>query len=129
VGVKFLKVIVVILVVVAGLFIGGGYLLPQKVSIERSAVVESDPSTVFEYVNNLEKYHSWSPWADMDPNMQLEFSGPERGVGASMSWASEVPQVGNGSQKIVVSEQDKRVIVALEFNGRSGGEAEFELVP
>lgn len=61
--------------------------------------------------------------------MQLEFSGPESGVGASMSWSSEVPQVGNGVQKIIVSEPDKRVVTALEFDGQAGGEAEFELVP
>lgn len=126
---KFVKILAVIIIVALALFIGGGFLLPKTVEVERSAMIESDPGTVFEYVNNLEKFHSWSPWADMDPNMQLEFSGPERGVGASMSWSSEVPQVGNGAQKIVVSEPDKRVVTALEFDGKAGGEAEFELIP
>lgn len=129
VGVKFIKVGLAILIVVMVAFIGGGYLLPKQVAVERSALIESDPATIFEYVNNLKKFHSWSPWADMDPNMQLEFSGPERGVGASMGWSSNVPQVGNGVQTIVVSEQDKRVVTSLEFDGQTGGEAEFDLVP
>ena len=126
---KILKVIAVVLAVALVLFLGGGFLLPQQVNVERSAVVAADPATVFTYVNSLEKFHSWSPWADLDPNMQLEFSGPENGVGASMSWSSQVPQVGSGAQKIIVSEPEKRVVTELEFDGKKGGEAEFELQP
>lgn len=126
---KFIKVALVILIVALGAFIGGGYLLPKNAEVERSTLIESDAATIFEYVNNLEKFHSWSPWADMDPNMKLEFSGPESGVDATMSWASEVPQVGNGVQKIVISELDKRVVTSLEFGGQAGSEAEWVLVP
>lgn len=129
VDVKFLKVVLAILVVAVVAFVLGGYFLPKQAEVERSALIESDPATIFEYVNNLEKFHSWSPWADMDPNMQLEFSGPESGVGAAMSWSSDVPQLGKGSQRITLSETHRRVIAALEYGGESGGETEFELVP
>jgi dienelactone hydrolase/carbon monoxide dehydrogenase subunit G len=129
VGVKFIKVGLAILVVALLAFIGGGYLLPKTAQVERSTMIESDPATIFEYVNNLEKFHSWSPWADMDPGMQLEFSTPASGVGARMSWSSQVPQVGNGVQTIVISEPDQRVVARLEYSGQAGGEAEIELVP
>jgi dienelactone hydrolase len=128
-NVKLIKVILTVLVVAVVAFVLGGFLLPKETEVERSALIESDPATIFEYVNNLEKFHSWSPWADMDPNMQLEFSGPERGVGASMSWSSEVPQVGNGMQRITVSEPSRRVVTALEFDGQTSSESEFELIP
>lgn len=126
---KILKALGVVLAVAIVLLVGVGFLLPQTVEVERSAVIKADAATVFTYVNSLEKFHSWSPWADMDPAMQLEFSGPESGVGASMSWSSAEPQVGNGAQKIIVSERDKRVVAELEFDGKKGGESEFELVP
>lgn len=126
---KLIKVILAILVVAVVAFVLGGFLLPKQTVVERSALIESDPATVFEYVNNLEKFHSWSPWADMDPNMQLEFSGPESGVGSSMSWSSEVPQVGNGLQQITVSEPPRRVVTVLEFDGKGNNESEFELIP
>ncbi len=126
---RILKTIVITLAVLLGLFIGIGFLLPQKVAVERSTTIAADPATVFEYVNDLEKFHAWSPWADLDPNMRVEFSGPETGVGASMSWSSDVPEVGSGEQKIIMSEQGKRVVTALIFDGESAGEAEFELAP
>lgn len=124
---KVLKALAVLLAVVILLFVGGGFLLPQSVLVERSAVINADAAAVFPYLNNLEKFHSWSPWADMDPNMQVEFSGPEKGVGASMSWSSS--KVGDGAQRVIVSERDRRVVTELEFDGKKGGEAEFELVP
>jgi dienelactone hydrolase len=127
--VKILKALGVIVAVAILLLVGVGFLLPRNVEVERSAVIRADAATVFSYINNLEKLHSWSPWADLDPAMQVEFSGPESGVGASMSWSSAEPQVGNGAQKIIASESDKRVVTELEFEGKKGGESEFELVP
>jgi dienelactone hydrolase len=127
--VKILKMFGVVLAVAILLLVGGGFLLPRNVAVERSALIKADAATVFTYINSLEKFHSWSPWADLDPAMQVDFSGPESGVGASMSWSSTVPQVGNGAQKITVSESDKRVVTELVFDGKKGGEAEFELVP
>jgi dienelactone hydrolase/carbon monoxide dehydrogenase subunit G len=129
VGVKLIKVILAILVVAVVAFVLGGFLLPKQMEVERSTLIESDPATIFEYVNSLEKFHSWSPWADMDPNMQVEFSGPEHGVGSSMRWSSDVPQVGKGVQRITVSEPSRRVANVLEFDGQSSSEVEFELVP
>lgn len=110
-------------------FVLGGFLLPKQMEVERSALIESDPATVFEYVNSLEKFHRWSPWADMDPNMQLDFFGPEHGVGSSMSWSSQVSQVGKGVQRITISEPPQRVVAVLEFDGQSSSEVEFELTP
>lgn len=129
VGVKIVKALAVILIVALALFIVGGYFLPRHVVVERSVMIESDPATVFEFVNDIKKYHAWSPWADMDPNMKLEYSGPATGVGAAMSWSSEVPQVGKGSQKITESIPEKLVVYELEFDGETGNSTEFELVP
>lgn len=126
---KILKALGVILAVAILLLVGIGFLLPQNVEVERTALVKADAPTIFAYANSLEKFHSWSPWADLDPAMQVEFSGPESGVGASMSWSSAEPRVGNGAQKIVVSERDKRVVTELEFDGKKSGESEFVLVP
>lgn len=126
---KVLKILGVLVAVTIVLVVGGSFFLPGSVTVERSTVIKADAPTVFTYVNSLETFHGWSPWADLDPDMQVEFSGPKAGVGARMSWSSEVPDVGQGAQEIIVSEPDKRVVTALEFDGKKGGEAEFKLVP
>ncbi len=129
IGVKLIKVLLAILVVAVVAFVLGGFLLPKQMEVERSTLIESDPATVFDYINSLENFHRWSPWADMDPQMQLEFFGPKQGVGAGMRWSSEVPQVGQGVQRITVSEPPQRVVAVMEFDGQSGSETVFELAP
>lgn len=126
---KLIKVLLAALALAVVAFVLGGFLLPKQMEVERSALIESDPATVFEYVNSQEKFHSWSPWADMDPQMQLVFFGPEHGVGSSMSWSSDVPQVGTGVQRITISEPPQRVVAVMEFDGQASSEMEFELTP
>jgi dienelactone hydrolase len=109
------------------LVVVGGFLLPQKTTVERSANINANSATVFTYVNSLKKFHDWSPWVEMDPQMQVEYSGAESGVSSSIKWASQNAHVGNGAQTIVESEEYKRVITDLFFDGQKGGQAEFEL--
>ena len=57
----------------------------------------------------------------------MTFSGPDEGVGAGMAWNSENPQVGTGSQEIVVSVPDERVETALDFGPMGTAKAAFLL--
>ena len=64
-----------------------------------------------------------------DPDVQLSYSGPGAGVGNTMTWVSEDPQVGSGSQEIVVSEENALVQSVLDFGEMGTGEARFDLAP
>ena len=50
----------------------------------------------------------FSPWAEVDPNAQYEFSGPEIGVGQKMSWQSTHPEVGIGPMTVTEYEPDQQ---------------------
>lgn len=82
---------VLILIVVAG-----AYAIPSEVSLERSVVVDAPPAGVYPHVSSFQNFNAWSPWAKIDPNAKYEFTGPESGVGSTMSWTSDHPNVGNG---------------------------------
>ena len=66
-------------------------LQPGQYRVSRSATIPAAPAVVFEHVNDLHKWETWSPWAKMDPNAKTTFEGPATGVGAVMAWERRLP--------------------------------------
>jgi hypothetical protein len=112
---KFLRNLFIVIAVIAVVLIVVGFFLPQTAHVERSIVVNASPDTVFQEVNTFEEYNDWSPWFKRDPDAVYEYSGADSGVGAKMSWKSDDPQVGNGSQEIIESTYPKHVKMELFF--------------
>ena len=125
---KFLKNLFIVIAVIAIVLIVVGFFLPKDVHVERSITIDAAPDTVFQQVNTFSSYNSWSPWFQRDPEAEYTYSGPDSGVGAMMSWKSDNPQVGNGSQEIVESTYPKLVKTKLLFgDDPEPGYAVFEL--
>ncbi len=122
-----LKKIVVGLIVVVGLGLVGAYLLPRQVHVERTTSIAAQQATVFALVNNFKGMNRWSPWAEMDPNAQYTFAGPDAGVGAKMTWKGDPANVGEGTQEIVESKPYELVRTALDFGEQGTGVAVFTL--
>lgn len=124
---KFLKGALAVLVVLGLLAVAGSLLLPARTHVERSIMVDRPPAQVFAVVNSFQRFKQWSPWAAYDPNAEYRFEGPASGVGARMSWSGN-RSVGSGSQEIVESVPDRRVGIALDFDG-SAALAAYTLTP
>ena len=115
---RFFKILLGIVITLAVLFVIGGMLLPSEQHVERSVVVNADPAKVFVLVNDYREFNKWSPWATYDPEgTSYEFSGPTAGIGSKMSWSSEDPNVGSGTQEIVDSQPNTMVKSKLTFEG------------
>ena len=112
---KFLYVIgaVVALLIVVGL------LLPRHSRVEVSMPVDAPPATVYALVNDFRRVDLWSPRTATDPNARIVFSGPNRGVGATVTWDGVI--VGSGTQTIVESRANEHV--ATTINPGEPGEA------
>ncbi|MEQ1754562.1 MAG: SRPBCC family protein [Micropepsaceae bacterium] len=119
--------IVVGLVVLLVVLVAVAFLLPQVAHVERSTVVKATPEEVFSVVNDLTRFNEWSPWAKMDPKTKYTIDAAPTGVGAKMSWTSDV--VGGGSQEIVESVPFKLVKTKLEFGEQGQAVASFTLEP
>ncbi len=124
-----LKKILLGLAVLLALLILLGFLLPSSAHVERSTVIQAPPANVFALVNSFKGFNRWSPWAERDPETVYTFSGPDFGVGAAMSWVSQNPQVGAGSQKITLSEPYERIESHLDFGSQGTAQAFFALTP
>ena len=109
--------IVVLLIVAA--------LRPDNFRVARSATVAAPTAVVFEQVNDLHRFQDWSPWAKLDPQCKVEFSGPPAGNGASFSWAGN-NQVGAGRMSLVESRPNELIRFRLDFLKPFAGTAEAE---
>lgn len=127
---RLLKNLLLAIVAVVVVFAVVGALLPATVHIERSIDIAAPPVTVFTLVNGFARFNDWSPWADIDPDgTRYTYSGPATGVGARMSWASDNPRVGVGSQEIIAAEPYRRVVSRLDFGPQGTAETVLRVDP
>jgi Polyketide cyclase / dehydrase and lipid transport len=103
---------------------------PADFRISRSAVIEAAPNVVFEHVNDLQKWQEWSPWAKLDPNAKVQFTGPVAGKDAAFAWSGN-NEVGEGTMTIIESKPTELVRFRLEFKKPmvATNEADFTFVP
>lgn len=120
---KILRRVLLAVLCIALIVIVVGFMLPRKVHVERSLVINASQKSVFKQINTLKNWVKWSPWLQMDSTMQLQFSGPVSGVGANYKWLSHNKNVGKGSVSIISSVPANSLQVIMDFgeNGKSTG--------
>ena len=96
-----------------------GLALPRHARVQVQIEIDANPATVFALANDFHRFTLWSPWLETDPNARVVYSGPLRGVGASMTWDGAI--VGTGTQLITASEAFERIEMAI--NPGESGEA------
>lgn len=87
---------------------------PADFRVMRSAEMNASTDKIFEQVNDFHKWEAWSPWAKMDPDMKVTYSGADSGVGASYSWSGN-DKVGEGRMTIKSNHPPKQIVIDLEF--------------
>jgi len=103
---------------------------PDEFTVSRAARIAVPPEKVFPHVNGLKQWEAWSPWAKLDPNCQITFTGPEAGVNSSYAWTGN-KKVGAGVMTITESEPGHLIRLRLEFLKpfKATNTAEFRFVP
>ncbi len=86
---------------------------PADFRASRAIHINAPAAAIFPYVNDLRKWHSWSPFAKMDPAMVTTFTDREAGVGAAMSWRGA--KSGVGTMTITEADPAARIICRLDF--------------
>src|SRR5690349_19119538 len=87
---------------------------PPTYHVERSQSMGAAPEAVFAVVNDLHRFHEWSPWQKLDPNMKVTFDGPSSGVGASYSWVGN-KEAGEGRMTTTEATAPSSLTQKLEF--------------
>lgn len=112
---KILKKILLVALLMVAIAAVIGFLLPSKISLERSLVLKASPSVVFNQINTLKNWEGWSPWYKMDPNQKVDYNEIPTGVGASYHWKGEKTM--EGRMTITESKANELITTKLEFAG------------
>ena len=59
--------------------------LPREVTVERSTEIAATPETIFPLVNSMQRTQDWSPWLELDPDVEVTFSGPRAELATAWS--------------------------------------------
>ena len=124
---RALKVAVLVVLGLVVVVVAIGALLPKDFRVERSIEIDASPEVVFDQVDSLPKWSAWSPWIARDPSIKNEFTGPEAGVGSTVTWTSE--ESGDGTQTITLSERPTRIEMKLDFGEMGQPTADWTFVP
>ncbi len=107
------KILIALAVIVLGL-VAVILSRPDSFRIVRSTTIAAPADVVFPMINDLHNWAAWSPWAELDPNMKLTYSGAQSGVGAVYSWVGN-DKVGEGRMTILESQPNDKIVIKLEF--------------
>ncbi len=111
---KFLKnLLVFLLVVVIGASIVSQF-LPDHYRVQRSVVMNASAERIHPWINNLKKWPAWSAWTTAkDPTLQYSYEGPEEGAGAVSKWDGK--KFKQGQMTIVTSSPTNGVTFDLNM--------------
>ena len=82
--------------------------------VERQERIAAPPAAILERIVDFRRWQEWSPWEELDPNLQRTYSGAESGVGAVYEWAGN-RKAGKGRMQITSVEPDQAVTIDLQF--------------
>ena len=81
--------------------------------VTRSATINAPPERIHGLVNDFHEWQKWSPWEELDPDLERTYSGPDKGVGAHYAWKGN-RKAGEGSMEITGSTPE-RIDIKITF--------------
>lgn len=126
---KFLKILLGIIILLAIVIVVGGMLLPKNYSVSRSTVINAPDSVIFKNIADFNEFYKWNPWAKMEPTAKTTFSGTPETLGHQYNWIGK--ETGSGYMKIKSLTPNKTIDVELKFIEpfESLADTKFDLVP
>lgn len=111
-----MKKLAAVLVGVAVLATGAGFLLPSHWQVRRSITIDASPSAIYPLVASFKKgWIQWSPFGPAsDPTMVLSYAGTEQGVGAVQR--SQSTQHGDAVTTIIRADPAKGVEYSVSMD-------------
>lgn len=105
-------------IVVALLLVGLAYLLfalflPSHRTVSHEFETLHPVRQVHDVLNSFRRFGDWHPMRAIDPQIKYSREGEDRGVGAVLRFESSNPKIGSGTWEIVESDQDERVVYAV----------------
>ncbi|APV50332.1 hypothetical protein BWI17_11900 [Betaproteobacteria bacterium GR16-43] len=114
---RFLKSVLVGLVVLVAMLVAVGIMMPSTFLVERAIAVNAPPAKIYVLLADPKAWKQWAVWHRRDPEMKVVYSGAAAGVGATWSWESG--SAGKGSMTLVAADPDREVQYTLNIESRN----------
>ena len=92
---KFLKALLIAIVVIVGGYFIVGLLIPKEYDFVKTAEFSQSPKEVYELVNDLNNYQKWNAWGQMETECAQQLDGTGAEIGDVYSWEGDT--IGQGS--------------------------------
>jgi carbon monoxide dehydrogenase subunit G len=109
--IKIIAIVVVVLIA-AILILAAGK--PDTFRVQRAARIKAPPEKIFGFINDFNRWGSWSPWEKKDPAMKRTYGASTSGKGAVYAWEGN-KDVGQGRMEIAESSPPSKVTLKLDF--------------
>jgi effector-binding domain-containing protein len=126
---KILKTIGLVLAGLLFLIVLISVFLPGSCTVKRSIVINKKAMVPFGIVKDFKSWDKWSPWDELDPNMQKTFSETSGEVGSWYQWDSKNPDVGKGKITILKLIDNELIEDELAFEGMGTSLATYTFEP
>ena len=97
-------------------------------TVARTTTVDASADRIYPHLADFHAWRAWSPWEEVDPDLERSYSGPDSGTGARYAWSGN-RKAGQGSMEIVRADEPSRLDIHLSFEKpfRSSNETVFTL--
>lgn len=86
----------------------------ERYTVTRTATIDAGPSRIYDQIVDFHKWTGWSPWEDLDPDLQRSYSGAESGTGAAYAWSGN-RKAGQGRMEITEASEPSRLAIEVAF--------------
>jgi uncharacterized protein YndB with AHSA1/START domain len=99
-------------------------------TVERSVTVQAPPERVYPHVVDFRNWPAWSPWEDVDPDLDRTYSGADAGTGAVYAWSGN-RKAGRGRMEITEAVEPSLVRIDLRFEKpfKARNDTRFTITP
>ncbi|MFW0785331.1 SRPBCC family protein [Gordonia sp. CPCC 206044] len=99
-------------------------------TVTRAETISAPAERIFPLIVDFHEWMQWSPWEGLDADLDRDYSGAERGVGARYAWSGN-RKAGKGSMEIIEATEPTRVAVEVAFDKpmKSTSTSVFTLAP
>jgi len=81
-----LKNLLIGLLAVVAIIVSIAFRQGGSFTVERQIDIRATPARIHALVADLHQWRQWSPWENIDPNLQRTYSGAPSGTGAVYAW-------------------------------------------
>jgi effector-binding domain-containing protein len=94
---KFLKGLLVVVVILVIAFVIMGMSADSEYRVERTVTIDACCGDVFANISDFHSWNEWGPWVKMDPNCEYAYEGDMAAIGMKSIWNGDPGSVGAGS--------------------------------